>query len=65
MKRKRGAPKALAEVDNAVFLVPEEEPDKPEPEPEDPRVAEWNAFAQDHYERGFITSAAVRSSPLV
>lgn len=50
MKRKRGAPKALAEVDNAVFLVPEEEPDKPEPEPEDPRVAEWNAFAQDHYE---------------
>ncbi|KAF8609950.1 hypothetical protein BDV93DRAFT_601037 [Ceratobasidium sp. AG-I] len=50
MKRKRGAPKALADVANAVFLVPDAEAEKQEQEPEDPRVAEWNAFAQDHYE---------------
>ncbi|QRV85897.1 transcriptional regulatory protein PHO23 [Ceratobasidium sp. AG-Ba] len=49
MKRKRGAPKPLADVENAVVIIPAE-PEKPEPEPEDPAVAEWNAFAQDHYE---------------
>lgn len=56
MKRKRGAPKALTDVANAVFLVPEAEAEKQEQEPEDPRTAEWNAFAQDHYERRSIVS---------
>ncbi|KAG8690973.1 hypothetical protein FRC08_010307 [Ceratobasidium sp. 394] len=50
MKRKRTAPKPLPDADDAVFIVPVIEPEKPEPEPEDPAVAEWNAFAQDHYE---------------
>ncbi|KAG8748308.1 hypothetical protein FRC10_007699 [Ceratobasidium sp. 414] len=50
MKRKRTAPKPLPDPDDAVFIVPVVEPEKPEPEPEDPAVAEWNTFAQDHYE---------------
>jgi hypothetical protein len=54
MKRKRGAPKALADADNAVFRIPDVEPEKPEAEPEDPAAAEWSAFAQDHYERAWL-----------
>ncbi|KAG9086003.1 hypothetical protein FRC06_003316, partial [Ceratobasidium sp. 370] len=50
MKRKRVIPKPLPDADDAVFILPVIEPEKPEPEPEDPAVADWNAFAQDHYE---------------
>ncbi|KAG8749798.1 hypothetical protein FRC11_011027 [Ceratobasidium sp. 423] len=49
MKRKRGVPKAAADVEATAILLPEEQ-EKPEPEAEDPTVAEWNAFAQDQYE---------------
>ncbi|KAJ1309504.1 hypothetical protein OPQ81_006279 [Rhizoctonia solani] len=49
MKRKRGVPKTAADVEATAILLPEEQ-ENPETEPEDPAVAEWNAFAQDHYE---------------
>ncbi|CUA78021.1 Inhibitor of growth protein 3 [Xenopus (Silurana) tropicalis] [Rhizoctonia solani] len=49
MKRKRGVPKAATDIEATAILLPEEQ-EKPEPEPEDPAVADWAAFAQDHYE---------------
>ncbi|CAE6414973.1 unnamed protein product [Rhizoctonia solani] len=49
MKRKRGVPKTAADVEATAILLPEDQ-EKPDTEPEDPAVAEWSAFAQDHYE---------------
>ncbi|KEP50402.1 PHD-finger protein [Rhizoctonia solani 123E] len=49
MKRKRGAPKTAGDVEATAILLPEEQ-DKAEVESEDPAVADWHAFAQDHYE---------------
>ncbi|KAG8688327.1 hypothetical protein FRC11_005621 [Ceratobasidium sp. 423] len=49
MQHRHGVSKAPADVEVAAILITEEQ-EKLEPEPEDPTVAEWNAFAQDHYE---------------
>ncbi|CAE6456223.1 hypothetical protein ACGC1H_006199 [Rhizoctonia solani] len=49
MKRKRGVPKTAGDVEATAILLPEEQ-EKPEAESEDPAVADWHAFAQDHYE---------------
>ncbi|CAE6526361.1 unnamed protein product [Rhizoctonia solani] len=49
MKHKRGVSKVAADVKATAILIPEDR-EKPEPEPEDPAVAEWSVLAQDHYE---------------